>query len=122
MSTTVPSAVMNRTKMAHFRSASWIRLSSPILIWMSRRTFDSTSRHKTVTLTLLDRAHTVIGGHDITDDLVETRNRSRHHLGLGLPQPRRTLHVSQQQRHRARRQKPTHAKIAPVHQRLTRTR
>ena len=45
-------------------------------------------RHKTVALALLDRAHPVMGGDDITYDLVETRDRSRHHLGLGLPQPR----------------------------------
>ena len=79
-------------------------------------------RHEAVALALLDRAHTVVRGDDITDDVVESRDRARHHLGLGLPQPRRTLHVSQQQRHRAGRQKPAHAKIAPVHQRCVRTR
>ncbi len=45
--------------------------------------------HETVTLALLDRAHTVMGGDDIAHDLVEPRNRGRHLLGLGLPQPRR---------------------------------
>ena len=63
-----------------------------------------------------------MGGDDITHDLVETRDRSRHHRGLGLPQSRGTLDVSQQQRHRARRQKAAHAQLAPVHQRRIRTR
>ena len=34
-------------------------------------------RHKTVTLTLLDRAHPVMGGDDIDTDLIQTRDRPR---------------------------------------------
>ena len=78
--------------------------------------------HETVALTLLDRAHTIVGGDDLRHRLIQTSDGHGHLAGLGLPQPRRTLHVSQQQRHRARRQKPAHAKIAPVHQRCIRAR
>jgi hypothetical protein len=47
--------------------------------------------------------------------VIQARKGRRHLLGLGLPQPRGTLDVSQKQRCRSRRQKPVHAKIAPVH-------
>ena len=62
----------------------------PLQLHRGRHRIRSTGerRHKTVALTLLDRAHAVMGGDDVTDHLVEPRNRGRHHLGLGLPQPR----------------------------------
>jgi hypothetical protein len=72
--------------------------------------------HEAIALALLDRAHTAMGGDDIGEGAVEVRDRGGHHLGLGLPQPRGTLDVCQQQRHRSRRQKPAHAQIAPVQQ------
>jgi hypothetical protein len=73
--------------------------------------------HKTVALTLLHRPHPAIRGEQIQQCLIQSRKGRRHLLGLGLPQPRGALHIGQKQRHRARRQKPVHAKIAPVHQR-----
>jgi hypothetical protein len=82
----------------------------------------SERRHKAVALALLDRAHTIVCGDDVRHRLIQTSDRGGHLAGLGLPQPRGTLHVSQQQRHRARRQKPAHANFAPVHQRHVRTR
>ena len=74
-------------------------------------------RHKTVTLTLLDRPHTAMGGNQITQRVIQARKGRRHLLGLGLPQPCGALDVGQKQRRRSRRQKPAHAKVAPVHQR-----
>jgi hypothetical protein len=65
-------------------------------------------------------AHRHGSGNDIGHDVVEARDRGGHFLGLGLPQPRGALDVSQQQRHRAGRQKPAHTKLAPVHQRRVR--
>ena len=73
--------------------------------------------HETVALALLHRPHPAIGGEQIRQRLIQPRERRRHLLGLGLPQPGGILDVRQKQRHRARRQKPAHAKIAPVHQR-----
>ena len=69
--------------------------------------------HEAVALALLDRTHTVVGGDDVRQRLVEARDGGRHRLGLGLPQPRRTLDVGQQQRHRSGR-KLAHAHVAPV--------
>ena len=54
-----------------------------------------------VALALLDGPHTVVGGDRIGQCLVEARDRGLHRLGLGLPQPRRTLDVGQQQRDRS---------------------
>jgi hypothetical protein len=58
-----------------------------------------------------------MGGDDFGDGLVEACEGASHLLGLGLPQPRGTLDVCQEQRRHSGRQKPAHAKIAPVHQR-----
>jgi hypothetical protein len=42
-------------------------------------------RHKTVTLTLLDRPHTAMGGNQSTQRVIQARKGRRHLLGLGLP-------------------------------------
>ena len=54
-----------------------------------------------VALTLLDGPHTVVGGDRVGQCLIEACDRGCHLLGLGLPQPGRTLDVGQQQRHRS---------------------
>ena len=58
-----------------------------------------------------------MSGNEITQRVIQARKGRRHLLGPGLPQPRGTLDVGQKQRRHSRRQKPAHAKIAPVHQR-----
>ncbi len=62
------------------------------------------SRHETVTLTLFDRAHPAVGSDALVHRTIQQRQRGRHLLWLGLPERRRTLDVSEQQRHRAGRQ------------------
>ena len=56
-----------------------------------------------VALALLDGPDTVMGGDDVGQCLIEPLDGCLHGLGLGLPQPRRTLHVGQQQRDRSSR-------------------
>ena len=79
-------------------------------------------RDEAVALALFDGSHAVVGGDGVRYDLIHPRHGRDHLVGLAFPEPRGALHVSQQQRHRARRQKPAHAKIAPVHQRRIRAR
>ena len=55
--------------------------------------------HEAVALALLDRAHTITGGDDVQQHPIQARYRSAHLVRLGLPQPRRTFDVGQQQRH-----------------------
>jgi hypothetical protein len=62
--------------------------------------------HKAIALALFDRADSVMGGDRLGHRPVEAGHGGGHLLGLALPQPRRTLDVGQQQRHRARRQSP----------------
>ena len=56
-----------------------------------------------VALALLDGPHAVVGGDRVGQRLVEALDGGLHRLGLGLPQPRRTLDVGQQQRDRSSR-------------------
>ena len=72
---------------------------------------------ETVTLALLDRPHTTVGCDSFGQGVVEAFDGGLHHLGLGLPQPRRTFDVGQQQRDRSSR-KLAHVKanvwVAPA--------
>ena len=45
-------------------------------------------QHKTVTLALLDRTHTTMGGDQVSKRGIEPCDRGRHRLRLALPQPR----------------------------------
>ena len=54
-----------------------------------------------VALPLLDRADAAVGGDQVRQRGIQPSNRGSHLCGLGLPQPRRTLDVGEQQRHRS---------------------
>ena len=71
------------------------------------------SDHEAVALALLDRADSITGGDDVQHHLIEARHSGGHLIRLGFPQPRRTLDVGQQQRHRSGR-KVAHAHVTPV--------
>ena len=69
--------------------------------------------HEAVALALFHGSHALVGGDRVRQCLVEARDSGLHRLGLGLPQPGRTLDVGQQQRHGSRR-KLAHVHVAPA--------
>jgi hypothetical protein len=60
--------------------------------------------HEAVALALLDRTRAMMPVHHLVQQRIEARHRVRHRRRVRLPQPRRTLHIRQQQRHGAGRQ------------------
>ena len=76
--------------------------------------------HEAIALALFDRPHTVMVRDDVAHRTIQSPDRGRHLLGLGLPQPRGALDIGQQQCHRSGRQL-AHAWVAPVHRRRIRT-
>jgi hypothetical protein len=77
---------------------------------------------KAIALTLFERSDSVVACYDSGNGLIQPVQRDRHLLWTRLPQQRGSLDVSQQQCHRAGRQRPAHAKLTPVHQRRVHTR
>ncbi len=61
----------------------------------------------TVALTLLDRTQAAKLSDGIAENLVVAQNRVGHLVGSFFPQPGRTLDISEQERHRSRRQRET---------------
>ena len=66
---------------------------------------------------LFDRPHAVVSVHHARKRAVESMKGSGHLFGSGFPQPRGTLDVGQQQRHRSGRYQFAHAQIAPAQRR-----
>ena len=70
--------------------------------------------HEAVAFALFDRPYAVVLGNDFVSRPVQTGQRGRHRLRLGLPELGRALDVGEQQRHRAGRQQLGHVNVAPV--------